>query len=195
MSQHTRVDEPEIEWIEGMLLLKRPGPPGPTGPTGPTGAGATGALGPTGPAGLPGVSAFSNFYADMPGDNAATIAVGAPLLFPNNGPTSATPAAVRTGAGTFNIPVAGTYQVTMQVSVTEAGQFQLAIGGVALPHTTSGRATGTTQIVINTIITTGAPNQVLSVINPVGNSTALTITPIAGGAATVSATLNILKLA
>jgi hypothetical protein len=166
---------------------------GATGATGASGAG--GATGATGTAGATGAAAgvpFANFFALMPGDNASTVAVGAAVQFPQNGPTSG--AAVRTGASTFNIPLPGSYEVSWQVSVTEAGQLQLAIGGVGLPNTVVGRATGTSQIVGDTVITTGAPNQVLSVINPVGNSTALTITPIAGGASAVSATLTIKKI-
>jgi hypothetical protein len=134
---------------------------------------------------------FSNFFALMPGDNASTVAVGAAVQFPQNGPTNG--AAVRATASTFTIALAGTYKIDWQVSVTEAGQLQLAIAGVGLPNTVVGRATGTSQIVGSTLITVAA-GAVLSVINPVGNSTALTITPIAGGASAVSATLSIVKV-
>jgi hypothetical protein len=159
---------------------------GATGATGATGAGATGATG----AGVF-VPSFAHFFALMPGDNAATVAVGAAVQFPQNGPTNGV--AVRASASTFTIPVAGTYKVDFQVSVTEAGQLQLAVGGTGLPDTVAGRATGTSQIAQSAVITVGA-GAVLSVINPVGNSTALTITPIAGGANAVSATLTIVRL-
>lgn len=133
---------------------------------------------------------YSLFFALMPGDNAATVAVGAPVAFPQNGPTSAPAAANRADNFTFTLPNTGDYEVDCQVSVSEAGQLQLALGGVGLPDTVAGRATGTSQIVISTIIHATA-GQVLSVINPAGNSTALTITPIAGGTHSVSATLKI----
>lgn len=128
----------------------------------------------------------------MPGDNAATVAVGAPVQFPQSGPTSGV--IVRTGPSTFKLPAIGTYQVAWQVSIDEPGQLQLAIGGVGLANTVVGRASATDQICGNTLITTTNVNSILSVINPAGNATALTITPLAGGATSVSATLSIKKL-
>lgn len=134
-------------------------------------------------------SNYAHFFALMPGDNSATVAVGAAVQFPQTGPTSGS--VVRTSASTFNLSAVGTYEVTWQVSIAEPGQLQLAIGGVGLPHTVVGRATGTSQLFGNSFITTSVANSILSVINPVGNSTALTITPVAGGASPVSATLSI----
>jgi len=130
----------------------------------------------------------------MPPDNAATIAVGAAVQFPQLGPTSAGGITALT-ATTFNLAAIGTYEVTWQVSVNEAGQLEIALGGVGLPNTVVGRATGTNQIVGSTFITTNSTNSALSIINPVGNAAALTITPIAGGASAVSATLTIKRLA
>ena len=132
---------------------------------------------------------YSHFFALMPGDNSATIAANAPIFFPQNGPS--TGAATSLGAGLFNLPTIGTYEITWQASVTEAGQLQLAIGGVGLPDTVVGRATGTTQIVGFAVITTTVVNSVLSVINPAGNTPALTMTVSAGGTHSVSATLTI----
>lgn len=165
---------------------------GPTGATGPSGSpgGATGATGPAG-----GAPNFANFFALMPPDNAATVAVGAPVLFPQNGPTGGLAPPTRLTAGTFNLPAVGSYEISWQGSINEPGQLQLAIGGVGLPSTVVGRATGTNQIVGSTMITTVAPNSVLSVINPAGNAAALTMTPIAGGTHAVSATLSIKQLA
>jgi hypothetical protein len=159
------------------------GATGATGAAGATGAGATGATGPLAAGGL-----FSMFFALMPGDNAATVAVGAPVLFPQNGPTNG--AATRLTAGTFNLPNVGTYEVSWQVSVTEPGQLMLAVSGNR-PETVAGRATGTSQITQRVLVTTVGINSVLAVLNAPGNSTALTITPIAGGTNPVSATLII----
>lgn len=131
---------------------------------------------------------YSNFYALMPGDNSSTIAVNTPIFFPQNGPSNG--AATSLGAGLFNLPNAGDYEIAWQASVTEAGQLQLAIGGVGLAATVVGRAALTSQIVGNTMITVAA-NSHLSVINAAGNSTALTLTPNAGGTNPVSATLSI----
>jgi hypothetical protein len=44
-------------------------------------------------------------------------------------------------------------------------------------------------------VTTTTVNSTISIMNPPGNSTALTITPIAGGASAVSANLNITRVA
>jgi hypothetical protein len=148
------------------------------------------------PAALAGAFPFSNFFALMPGDNAATIAVGAPVLFPQNGPQSTPPAAVRVGAppaSTFTVTLAGAYQIAWQVSVAEPGQLQVAVGGVGVASTVVGRATGTNQIVGNTVLQLLA-GDVVSIINPAGNAAALTLTPTAGGTHAVSATLSIRKI-
>lgn len=92
----------------------------------------------------------------------------------------------------------GVYEVTWQVSIDEPGQLELWLdsgsGAVALPATTVGRATGTSQLFGNTLIETTAVNSILSVRNPTGNIPALIITPTAGGTHSVSATLTIKKL-
>ena len=65
------------------------GPIGATGPQGPTGeTGPTGATGPQGPAG--GVLNYADFYALMPPDNAAAVAPGTDVSFPQDGPVSST---------------------------------------------------------------------------------------------------------
>ncbi|WP_301336133.1 collagen-like protein [Paenibacillus sp. FJAT-26967] len=178
------------------------GPVGPTGPAGAAGsagpAGATGATGPAGPAGVTGptggVLGFADFFALMPPDNAATVAPGTDVSFPQNGPTSGA-AIVRTGPSTFNLAAIGTYQVLFQVSVAEAGQLILTLGGADLAYTVVGRATGTSQIVGIALVQTTVINSILTVRNPAGNSTALTITPLAGGTRPVSAHLVITQIA
>lgn len=139
---------------------------------------------------------FGDFFALMPGDNAATVGAGTPVSFPQNGPSSG--GVVRTNATTFLLPNIGTYQIFFQVSVTEAGQLVLALnsgsGFIELPATVVGRATGTSQIVGMSYVTTTAPNSLIQVWNPTGNSPALTITPVAGGTHAVSAHLVILQL-
>ncbi|MFD5173377.1 collagen-like repeat preface domain-containing protein [Bacillus mycoides] len=184
------------------------GPTGATGLQGPTGAtglqgpaGATGLQGPTGATGLQGptggVLDFADFYALMPPDNAATVAVGGDVDFPRDGPFSGLGIA-RTGADTFNLSVIGTYQVLFQVSVSEAGQLVLTLdsgaGAVELTYTVVGRATGTSQIVGMALVQTSVINSILTVRNPASESTALTITPLAGGTESVSAHLVITRL-
>jgi hypothetical protein len=168
------------------------GPPGPQGPQGPQGAtGPAGPTGPQGPAG--GVLDFADFFALMPPDNAATVAPGTDVSFPQNGPTSGA-AIARTGPSSFNLSAIGIYQVLFQVSVDEAGQLILTLNGADLAYTVVGRATGTSQIVGMALVQTTVVNSILTVRNPAGNATALTITPLAGGTRPVSAHLVITRL-
>ena len=168
------------------------GATGPVGPVGPPGAvGATGAVGASGPSG--GVLSAADFNAQMPGDNAATVAVGAAVEFPNDGSIYGADIS-RLSASTFNLASVGLYQVSWQVSVDEPGQLIVKLNAAEISTSCAGRATGTNQIVGMCIVPVAAPNAVLSITNPVGNAAALTITPIAGGAHTVSAHLVIVRL-
>jgi hypothetical protein len=130
----------------------------------------------------------------MPGDNSATVAAGADVSFPQNGPALAGTNITGNGASLFTLGAIGTYQVMFQVSVDEAGQLDLTLNGVELAYTVVGRATGTSQIVEMALVQTTAADSTLTVRNPAGNSTALTITPSAGGASPVSAHLVITRL-
>ena len=181
-----------------------PGATGPTGPQGPAGSstgvkgatgpkGATGLTGPPGAAGVAGGIDSALFFALMPPDNAATVGVGQDVDFPQNGPSTST-GILRASADSFTLTTPGVYRVTYQVSVTEAGQLILTLDGADLAYTVAGRATGTGQISLSTLVQTSTATQVLTVRNPAGNSTALTITPLAGGTRPVSATLIIEQL-
>ena len=86
-------------------------------------------LGPTGPAG--GVLNFVDFYALMPPDNAATVAPGTDVSFPQDGPNSGSDIS-RINANSFNLTLIGTYQVLFEVSVDEAGQLILTLNGADL---------------------------------------------------------------
>jgi hypothetical protein len=146
------------------------------------------------PTPVPVLSRVGGFFALMPGDNAATVAPGAAVAFPQDGPASA--GITRSSATQFVLAAPGVYRVFFQVSVTEPGQLMLDLNGsiATTANTVAGRATGTSQIVNEVLITTTAPNTVLRVINPTGNAAALTITPIAGGTHAVSAWLTIEQL-
>ena len=183
------------------------GPAGPqgiqgeTGPAGPQGIqGEVGPVGPAGPQGIQGeqgpaggVLSYADFYALMPPDNAATVAAGTDVSFPQDGPNSGADI-TRLGADSFQLGPIGTYQVFFQVSVTEAGQLILTLNGADLPYTVVGRATGTSQIVGMALVETTAENSVLTVRNPEGTAEALTITPLAGGVRPVSAHLVIVQI-
>lgn len=193
------------------------GPDGATGPAGSTGStGVTGAMGPAGPMGLTGpegaqgqvgpsgadgvdgadgadaVSAFAQFFALAPPDNAATVAPGTNVFFPQDGPSSLT--ITRIGPEMINLPDVGTYRVSFSVPVSENGQLVVVLNGSDLPYTVVGRATGTSTIAGESLVQTTVPNSLLSVGNPAGNPSALTITPLAGGARPVAATLIIEQL-
>jgi hypothetical protein len=129
----------------------------------------------------------------MPPDNAATVASGADVSFPQNGPSSASVIA-RTSPSTFNLSAIGTYQVMFQVTVSEQGQLVLTLNGAELAYTVVGRPTGTSQIVGMSLVTTTVINSVLTVRNPMGSISALTIEPLAGGTNPVSAHLIITQI-
>lgn len=174
---------------------------GATGPTGASGTnGSNGATGPTGPQGVVGATGpsgstlgFADFYALMPGDNAAPVCLGCDVQFPQDGPASGTSIS-RLTQSSFVLATIGVYNVFFQVSVSEAGQFALTLNGVVLQYTVGGRATGTSEIVGMAMVQTTSTNSVLTVRNPPGNSTALTVTPIAGGTNPVSAHLVITRV-
>jgi hypothetical protein len=113
--------------------------------------------------------------------------------FPNVGPAAVGTGITRTSAGNYQLAVVGTYEVSWQISITEPGQLELSLNGTPVPNSTVGRATGTNQIIGNTVVTTTSINTALSVTNPGGS--AITPTPDAGGATAVSATLVIKRLA
>ncbi|MBO5051935.1 MAG: collagen-like protein [Clostridia bacterium] len=183
------------------------GPAGPAGPQGPTGAigpagpqgpvgprGPQGEVGAQGPQGLPGgVLSYADFYALMPPDNAATVAPGTDVSFPQNGPIANTNIG-RLGPSSFYLGPVGAYQILFQVSVAEAGQLILTLNGQDLAYTVAGRATGTSQIVGTAVVTTTTASSVLTVRNPAGNAAALTLTPLAGGTRPVSAHLVITQI-
>jgi hypothetical protein len=135
----------------------------------------------------------------MPPDNAATVAAGIPVQFPRNGPT--TGVITRRGGSSsteFVLPNIGTYRVAFSVSVAEAGQLVIGLdagsGMVELAYTVYGRATGTSQIFGETLVTTSAVNSALELRNPAGNTPALTITPLAGGTHPAVASIVIQQL-
>ena len=143
---------------------------------------------------MPGtVLGYADFYALMPGDNAAPVATGADVAFPQDGPSDGT--ITRASDTAFTLGDAGVYKVDFIVGVTEAGQLILTLNGADLPYTVVGRATGTSQIVGTALVETVTADSVLTVRNPEGTAEALTITPLAGGTRPVSAHLVITRLA
>lgn len=178
------------------------GPTGPTGATGATGAvgptgpqgvagptGATGAVGPTGPAG--GISEYASFYALAPNDNPTAIAQNTAVEFPNS--SASTTGITRLTNSTFNLADTGTYLIMFKVNTNTAGQLGVAVNGAVQPNATFGNAADDGIIEGKTIITTTAANTVLSIVNPI--TTAITVTPSAGGTEATVSDLTIIKLA
>jgi len=164
------------------------GSAGVAGPAGPVGI--AGPPGPPGPSG--GIAEYAEFYALMPSDNAAPVAPGAAVQFPQDGPQSGS--IFRTSSTTFNLANIGTYEVSFQASVTQPGQLALTLNGGELPYTVVGRATGTSQIAGDSLVRTSVINSVLTLENPPGEAIALTMTPVAGGVDPVSASLVIKRV-
>lgn len=121
-------------------------------------------------------------------DYAATIAVKTTVgtgrvPFPQDGPALGI---ARIDASSFMLPTVGTYEITFRVHTTEPGQLQLELNGVDLAETVAvnmNPTAGGHPIIGNFFITTTTPNSVVAVVNPAGNTPALTITP-ANGAST-----------
>jgi hypothetical protein len=130
----------------------------------------------------------------MPPDNAATVAPGYPVLFPEHGLKKTGGSITAINPSEFQLGAAGIYQVMFEVSVDEPGQLDLALNGTELTYTVVGRATDTSQIVGMALVQTSDAVSYISVFNPAADPSALTITPIAGGAAAVSAHLIITRL-
>lgn len=163
---------------------------GPTGPQGVAGAtGATGAVGPTGPAG--GISEYASFYALAPNDNPTAIAQNTAVEFPNS--SASTTGITRLTNSTFNLADTGTYLIMFKVNTNTAGQLGIAVNGAVQPNATFGNAADDGIIEGKTIITTTAANTVLSIVNPI--TTAVTVTPSAGGTEATVSDLTIIKLA
>ena len=169
----------------------------PTGPTGLTGvAGVTGPAGVTGATGGAGENlGFAMFYGLTAGtgnpgttDYAAAVEVknsvpGEPgrVPFPRNGPLLSGDI-TRIDPLSFGL-LPGTYRVIFRVHTTEPGQLQLELNGASLPETTTVDQNPTSggHLLVSDSIITVAIQSVLAVINPPGNSTALTIPPPAAG--------------
>jgi len=142
--------------------------------------------------GISGIMNITNFYSLMPPDNSATIAIGAAINFNQDGPNNNSNI-TRISSSTFNLELVGIYEIIFQVSINEAAQLVIVINGTELDYTVVGRATGTNQIIGDCLILTTTPNSILSINNPIGSSTALTITPFGGGNKAISANLIIKK--
>jgi hypothetical protein len=118
-----------------------------------------------------------------PNDYAATVGVGTPVVFPRtNVVIGSTPITLGALGATFTVHVAGTYRIFFRVHTTEPGQLQLTQNGTALAYTTVANMNPTAggHPIVGDSFVTAATGDVFAVLNPIGNSTALTITPADG---------------
>jgi hypothetical protein len=181
---------------EGGGLQGIAGVAGPSGAPGVAGAaGAAGIQGIPGIPGAPGILGFGDFYALQGGafvDN-VPIAAGVAVNFPHDGSIGGI-TRVLSSPSSFNLPTVGTYLVLFQVDVAEPGQLMLRLNAALIPDSVVGRATGTSQITGLSLVTTTTSNSVLEVINPPGNSPALTVPSNDGGTHPISAHVIIIRI-
>ena len=170
------------------------GEPGPQGPAGATGA--TGATGPQGPQGEPGPAGsflgYADFYALMPPENAAEIAPGEAVEFPEQsfiGGTNIT----RISDSEFAFTESGIYLLLFNAAVSEAAQLVPAINGTELSFALAGKDSALSQL-SGTAIISANEGDILTLRNPSSASSSLTLTPNAGGNSPVSAHLTVIRL-
>jgi hypothetical protein len=177
---------------------------GATGPTGPTGStGAAGATGATGAAAAGVALNAAMFFGQTTGtgstenDYAATIAVGAPIPFPQNGPATAGSPVSRASSSTFTLANTGIYEVSWQLGSDQDTQIQVAVvtGGptfTPIANTTSLSGAGT-QMNSATVLISATAGTVIALINPAGNSTAFDVQPANGALTHAQAASVVIK--
>jgi len=170
-----------------------PGTPGTAGSLGSAGtAGSVGSQGVSGTTGGGALLGYGYIYNLTPAP--PTIAVGAPILFSDNGPLLGITHVL--GSSDIVISNPGVYSVTFSVSGSEPNQFAIFLDSVLIPvvGTTYGSGAGTQQNTGPTIITTVIPNSVLTIVNN-RSPAAVTLASFIGGTqANVNASVLIKRL-
>lgn len=138
---------------------------------------------------------FAEFYAVMPGDNASSIVAGDSIDFPSDGAFYGS-SIIRSGVSLYEFILAevGVYKVSFQASIAEAGQLGILLNGVLVPKSIVGKDSLDGQLVCSCLISVSVVNSTLSIVNPLGSLSSLTLTASAGGASAVSANLLIERL-
>jgi hypothetical protein len=142
---------------------------------------------------------LAEFYGMSNVDYAATIAIGAPVPFPQNGVS--TGGIVRnSGSPTdFLLQDIGIYLISFIGSFNEAGQLTLWLDPNTgtfnrVINSTAGRATGANQIVGNILLQITAASSKIRIVND-SSPAALTVTPLPGGTQAGVVLLTIVRLA
>lgn len=113
---------------------------------------------------------------------------------PSAGPRDSSGPLVQINYTDYELTAMGTSDVSFQVPVTGVSQLDLPVNGNALNYTELDRATGTSQLSGDSLITTTSAHSILNVRNPARNFTAPTMTPGWGGTRVVGASLVIHRL-
>ena len=130
-------------------------------------------------------------YAYIYNTTSQTVAIGASVVFSNNGVTKGITHIQ--GSSNIIIGTAGTYEISFHLSAIEPNQFALYQNGVIVEGTLYGSAAGTQQNTGMSIITASA-GDVLTLTNH-SSPSATTLQPFAGGTQTnVNASIKILNL-
>lgn len=135
---------------------------------------------------------FLDAYAVMPPDNGTTVAVGSDVSFNRIAATSASDIVPLT-ASSFTLGPIGVYQIMFNVGFDGSGQLILTVNNVPQAQTVVGKLT-TGYCSGSFIIATTVVNSVVTVRNPTGNPSALTISASLGGTKPASAHLMITRL-
>lgn len=155
---------------------------------------------------------FAEFYGRTAGtgapgggtDYAGTIAVRTTngtgnVPFPSAGAAKAGTGITALTTATFQLAAIGVYQVTFRVHTTEPGQLELVLNNALLPETCMANMNPTAgghPITGTFFVQTTLVDSVLEVVNPNGNSPALTITPADGSSTHANAqVLTIMQIA
>jgi hypothetical protein len=115
-------------------------------------------------------------------DYAATIAVASRVPFPQNGP-SIGPQVTRNSPSDFRVGVAGLYEVSWSIEFAEPSQLAVArnagvlVTNADVVNDTCNRSGAGTQLNTNTVLVQLAAGDLVSIVNPPGNATALTVDP------------------
>lgn len=113
---------------------------------------------------------FAHFTINQTGQS---IVGGTAIDFSTVGPAGGITSIVRTGAGTYQLPAIGTYKVSWLLSVDEAAQTVISTSNLgAISESVASRAALNSQLSGSFVFTTAVVNDVLSVLNPAGNTPA-----------------------
>jgi hypothetical protein len=130
-------------------------------------------------------------------DYAATIAPGAAIPFPQNGPATAGAPVTRSSPSAFTLANTGIYEVSWQLGSDQETQIQVAVvtsGPTYTPISSTTTLSGAgTQMNSATVLISAIAGTVIALINPPGNSTAFDVQPANGALTWAQAASVVIK--